>query len=345
MSTSADTTDLHEPWRTLWRRKFVIVLTTAVVAAVAFGATMLQAPRYEAATDILFENFETPVTESLFAANPAAGVDPVRALQTEIQLVRSEAVKDSVRHSMAVDVAPEIVAEPVGQSNLIRIIAGDRNADHAAAIANAYAESYILFRKGMARDAKVAAQRALEAEIAELEQQVDALDERINAAQPDPMARLSTNLASEREALISEYVTLTTRLRKLRVEAATTGLARVVVPAMAPTSPASPKPLIATALGVAWGALLGVTIAFIIELLGERLRLAQRTLPGDTRLTHVATWWLRRMQRVAENGSESGAQGMSFRSAGRWETVPARPPALDEHVGRRSLPPPGGETG
>ena len=71
MSTSADTTDLHEPWRTLWRRKFLIVLTTAVVAAVAFGATMLQAPRYEAATDILFETLETPVTESLFSPAPA----------------------------------------------------------------------------------------------------------------------------------------------------------------------------------------------------------------------------------------------------------------------------------
>ena len=67
MSTSADTTDLHEPWRTLWRRKFLIVLTTAVVAAVAFGVTMLQAPRYDAVTDILFENFEAPVTESLFS--------------------------------------------------------------------------------------------------------------------------------------------------------------------------------------------------------------------------------------------------------------------------------------
>ena len=182
MSTPADMTDLHEPWRTLWRRKFLIVLTTAVVAAVAFGATSLQAPRYDAATDILFENFETPVTESLFSAYPPLGVDPVRALQTEIQLVRSEAVKDSVRRILAVDVAPEIIVEPIGQSNLIKIIAGDRNADHAAAIANAYAESYILFRKGMATDAKIAAERALSAELDEVGQRVNALDQQINAS-------------------------------------------------------------------------------------------------------------------------------------------------------------------
>jgi uncharacterized protein involved in exopolysaccharide biosynthesis len=334
MSTSSDTTDLHEPWRTLWRRKFLIVLTTTVVAAVAFGATMLQAPRYEAATDILFETFEPPARESLFASFPdPTGVDPVRALQTEIQLVRSEAVKDSVRRRLAVDVAPEIVVEPVGQSNLIRIIARDRNADHAAAIANAYAESYILFRKGMATRTKIATEQALTAEIAELDPLVDALDQRINATPPDPAGGLSAKLASEREALISEYVTLTTRLREVRVEAATTGWARVVVPAMAPTFPASPKRLIATALGVAWGALLGVAMAFIIERLSGRRRLAQHALPGDARLTHVAT------------GSESEAQGPPFRSAGRPETVRARPPALDEHVGRRSLPPTDGETG
>jgi uncharacterized protein involved in exopolysaccharide biosynthesis len=344
MSMSADTTDLREPWRTLWRRKFLIVLTTAVVAALAFGATMLQAPRYEAATEILFETFETPVTESLFSPLPPIGVDPVRALQTEIQLVRSKAVQDSVRRSLAVDVAPDIVVEPVGQSNLIRIIAADRNADRAAAIANAYAESYIQFRRGTATDAKTRAERALAAQLAELDPQVDALELRINATPLDPAGGLSANLASEREALISEYVTLTTRLRELRVEAATTGRALVVVPAVAPKSPASPKPLIATALGVAWGALLGVAMAFIIERLRGRHRLAQPALPGDVPLTHVATWWPRRMRRVAENGSESGAQGPPFRSAGRPETVPARPPALDEDVGRSSLSLPDGET-
>ena len=106
-------------------------------------------------------------------------------------------MKDSVRRSLAVDVAPEIVVEPVGQSNLIRIIAGDRNADHAAAIANAYAESYILFRKGTATDAKIAAERALAAEIAEVDQQSTPLDERINATPPDPSGGLSAKLASD----------------------------------------------------------------------------------------------------------------------------------------------------
>ena len=344
MSTSADTTDLREPWRTLWRRKFLIVLTTAVVGAVAFGAAMLQAPRYQAATDILFETPESPVTESL-SFSPSGGatsVDPVRALQTEIQLVRSEAVKDAVRRSLAVDVAPEIVVEPVGQSNLIRIIAGDRNADHAAAIANAYAESYILFRRGTATSA---AEKALAAEIAEVDQQINLFDEQINAAPPDPRADVLAKQASVREALISEYVTLSTRLRQVRVGAAARKeRVSVVVPAMAPTSPASPKPLIATALGVAWGAMLGVTMAFIIERLSGRRRLAQRALPGDARLTNVATSRPWRRRRVAENGSESGAQGLPVRSAGRPETGRAGT-ALDEHVGGGSLPSPDGETG
>jgi uncharacterized protein involved in exopolysaccharide biosynthesis len=330
MSTSADTTDLREPWRTLWRRKFLIVLTTAVVAAIAFGVTMLQAPRYEATTDILFENFETPVTESLFSPYPPIGVDPVRALQTEIQLVQSEAVKDSVRRSLAVDVRPEIVVEPVGQSNLIRITAGDRNADHAAAIANAYAYAYILFRKGTATDAKIAAERALAAEIAEVDQRIDALAAQINATPPDPAGGLSATLAAQREALISQSVTLSTRLRQLRVEAATTGQARVVVSATAPTSAASPKPLIATALGVAWGALLGVAMAFILERRsGRRLRSPDGSVP-----------------RYAGVHAEPAAESLPFPSAtSQPETVPAGPPALDGDDGRGSLPPSDGESG
>jgi hypothetical protein len=47
---------------------------------------------------------------------------------------------------------------------------------------------------------------------------------------------------------------------------------------------------------------------------------------------------------VAENGNESAAQGRSFHSAGAPETVRAVPPALDEDVDRRSLPPPDRET-
>jgi uncharacterized protein involved in exopolysaccharide biosynthesis len=238
-------------------------------------------------------------------------------------------VKDSVRHSLARDVAPEIDVVPIGQSNLIRITARDRNADHAAAIANAYAESYIQFRRGTATDAKTAAEQALTVEMAEVGQQVDALEQQIKATPPDRTGGLDASLASQREALIAQYVTLSTRLRELRVEAATTGQARVVVPAAAPTSPASPKPLIATAIGVAWGALLGVAMAIIIERRSRR-RLTSPHWSGA---------------RDAGVQAEPAAESLPFPSAGRPETVGARPPALDGDVGGRSLPPSDGEEG
>jgi len=331
MIMSTDATDLHEPWRTLWRWKYLIVLVTAIVAAVAFGVAMLQTPRYEAAADILFETPESPVTGSL-SFSPSGGVtavDPVRALQTEIQLVRSAAVEDAVRHSLGRGVAPEIDVEPIGQSNLIRIVARDRNADQAAAIANAYAQSYVQFRGGRVTDARIAAEQALTAEMAEVDKQVGDLEQRIGTTPPDPAGGLDAGLASQREALISQYVTLSTRLRELRVEAATTGQARVVVPATAPASPASPKPLIATAIGVAWGALLGVAIAFIIE------RRSRRTLTAR----HVSD------ARDARVHAEPATESLPFPQAGQPKTAEATQPELGGHAGGRSLLPSDGKAG
>lgn len=322
MSTFTETTSLQEPWRTIRRRKFLIVLSTAVVAVAAFGAAKLQPPRYEAATDILFE---IPVTEPLFMPAGDTGGDPVRALQTEVQLVRSEAVTDSVRRSLRVNVAPEVVVQPVGQSNIIRIIAADRVPDHAAEIANAYADSYIQVRRDVATDARSTAEEALAAEIAEVGRQVDALIERINSAPPE----MGASLVSERDALISQGATLSTRLREVRVEAAaTTGRARVVVPATAPTSPVSPKPLIATAVGVAFGLLLGVTLATLIEHRNGRRWAAQHALRGAERQTDAATSGYDGSGQSARAGTGYAAQRRSLHSADPPEHVQGRPHAL-----------------
>lgn len=329
---SAKTNDLPEPWRTFQRRKVLIVVVTAVVAAIAFSAAKLQPPRYEAVTDILFE---TPVTEPLFPPSDLTAGDPVRALQTEIQLVRSEAVTDSVRRTLGVDVAPEVAVEPVGQSNVIRIIAADRVPDNAAAIGNAYADSYIQVRRDVATDARNTAEQALAAEIAEVGRQVDALNQQIDAAS----AETSASLASERDALVSQGSALSTRLREVRVEAAAaTGRARVVVPATAPTSPVSPKPLIATAVGVAFGLLLGMTMAMLVERRSGRRRVAERALGDVERSTDLAT--LEPEEAPARNGSESANQSLALHSSGPPEDIRGFPTPVNGHVGGHSMLPP-----
>ncbi|WP_197378834.1 Wzz/FepE/Etk N-terminal domain-containing protein [Mycolicibacterium mengxianglii] len=268
MSTIAATNNLQEPWFTLRRHRLLILLTTILVAAVSYVTANLQPPRYEASADILFE---IPVTEPLFLPADAAGGDPVRTLQTEIQLVSSEAVEDAVRRSLHVEDAPEVAVEPVGQSDVIRIIAADRVPANAAAIANAYAASYIEVRKDVATDARGAAERALEAEIAEVGRQIAAINQRIEAAPTDV-----TSLVQERDALVSQGSTLSIRLREVRIEAAAaTGRARVVATATAPASPVAPKPLIAAAVGVAFGLLFGAALAVAIERRNDRRRRAE----------------------------------------------------------------------
>lgn len=69
------------------------------------------------------------------------------------------------------------------------------------------------------------------------------------------------------------YVLLRTRYEELRIrEAMVTGAVRVVDPAVLPTEPVSPRPLLNVAVGLFLGAFLGVGLAFGLEFMDSTIR-------------------------------------------------------------------------
>src|SRR5665648_337699 len=130
--------------------------------------------------------------------------------------------------------------------NVVRITATSHVAELARAAANAYATAYIDWRKERVQ--------------AQISSGIDALKKKL-AGYEGP-ATVST-----------EYLVMAQRLQDLQLLAATaTGNFRVLVPATAPETPVSPKPLRSAILGFGVGLFAAIGLAFLLEQFDTRLR-------------------------------------------------------------------------
>ena len=257
--------DLREYVAILRRRKWTILFTTLTVVVSALAVSFLQQPLYEGAAKVLLQPEQAA---TLF--NPQTGQrgDPVRAVQTEIEILESEPVQAAVREALGT--VPEVDAAPVGQTDVIEVRAHSADPERAARIANAYAEAYIAFKRTTAVESLLAAGREIEAKLADLQAQVAAYEARIAAAGVTDAAE---QLRAERNSLIQQQALFNQKLDQLQVEASLrSGGASLVTPATATDDPVSPQPLRNGVLAAMLGVLLGVGLAFLREQLDDTIK-------------------------------------------------------------------------
>lgn len=240
----------------LWRRKWVVVFVTIVVTGAAFGASYLQAKVYEAQTDLIYE-------QQLDVANPLTGQSYQDATTRTVELQSVDAIIQSPTMTQRVDtilaqqglpttgyeVRSEIAesgASAVQTGSVVSIFATSEDPTLAAAASQAYADSFVDWRK-------------------------ERMTNQIQAAEDAVKAEIKDYPAAAKES--SDYVILQQRLRDLQILKATaTGNFRVLVPATAPEEPISPKPLRNALLGLAVGLLLSIGLAFLFEQFDTRVR-------------------------------------------------------------------------
>lgn len=97
--------DLLEVLRSLWRQRRTIVMTTALGTTLAVGAALLITPVYTSYTSVMLENRRNQVLET--EAVIADLTPTVEVIETEIEMVRSRAIKERV--ALALDL-PELLA-------------------------------------------------------------------------------------------------------------------------------------------------------------------------------------------------------------------------------------------
>ena len=232
----------------LFRRAPLIVACTLLTAGAALVFSLLQTKQYTADASLLFRN---PGFDQRLSGSSSPNVDPTREAATNISLVSLGAVADRTAAALGGgltggEISSKVSVQSEGQSDVVSVQATDHNPQVAATIANAFAESYIVFRRDADRRKVQQAVNLVKADFARL----------------SPAAQQSV----EGQSLQKQISQLST------LEALQTGNAELVQRATPPGSPSSPKTARNTILGLTLGLLLGIGVALLLERLDRRLR-------------------------------------------------------------------------
>jgi tyrosine-protein kinase len=241
--------DLDQAIAVARRRATLILLCTFLAGAAALGLSLLQQKQYSASASLLFRN--PGFAEDLFgtgAAQPSA--DPVREAATNQTLVGLDIVgQRAARHLKGL--SPEEVSDMVsvsadGEADVVSVTATDPDPAVARRVANTFAHQFIAFRAGTDRSKLLQAERLAEDEL-----------ERLTPEEKEGPRGQALSRGAERLRILASLQT---------------GNAELVQPAELPTSPSSPKPVRNGIVGVIFGLLLGLALAFLFERLNRRLR-------------------------------------------------------------------------
>ena len=259
--------DLRHYLEVLSRRRVVALLTVAVVVGLAALVSYVETPVYAARARILMQ---MRGEESPFDPNTGQRADPDRALSTEIEVLRGQGVRSDVRQKLGS--APPVAATPVGTTDVIEVTARSADPRRAADVANAYATSYIDFKRKRAVDDLLAAAREIQASVDEIQRQIDALDAQVAIAPPTAQQAARDSVTPQKTALVQQVGLFKQTLDQLHVSARLrTGGAQLVGAAGVPTSPVSPKPLRNLMLALVVGATLAIAVALLAEHLDDSI--------------------------------------------------------------------------
>jgi receptor protein-tyrosine kinase len=233
--------------RQRWR---LVLLVVALCTGSALSLSLSTEKQYDAAAQLLLRAQE-PIDALFDPSGGSASRDPERALNTEVQLIKTGPTAQDVRRELNLERATDDLLDQVevttsSDSDIAELEVRDPDPVLAARIANAFADSFVQFRIESARE------RYREA--ADLAQrQLLALS---------PADRRST-----------EGLELQARSRDLQIAAGLqTGGAKVVRRASVPDSPSRPRPKLSAGLGIFLGLLLGIGAALVLNLVDRRLK-------------------------------------------------------------------------
>lgn len=257
MAAAADSTSADAPQqrvaaylKALRRRLPLILGLTALIFVVAVGLSLSSTKRYEASSKIVLTD-EDPINQFLDPGSDSGSRDPERDVNTDVALIKLEAVADRVRDRLELDTSSKsllagVTTEVESNSNIVEIAVLDEDPEQAAAIATAFAEEYAEFRRDTARSSLIEAAK---------------------------LARTRLESLSDVERESPEGRQLEATLRQIEITAAAqTGGVAVVRRASVPTDAASPRPVMTGVLALVLGGILSLGIALLFEFLDRRIK-------------------------------------------------------------------------
>jgi succinoglycan biosynthesis transport protein ExoP len=243
---TAPTVSPFELLSVLWRRRVVVVATVIVSIAIALALSLRSPKQYSASAQLLFR--DPGFAQALFGNNlfSTGQQEPQRTTQTNIDVVTSLNVAAEAASLMKSKEPVSLLLEsiavtPNSNADIATIKATRSNPREAAAVANAFADGYIIYRR-----------------------QTD----RSTVAQAEELVGQSLKTAAP-----AEQTKLAESLRQLGVlRSLQTGDAEVIARAQPNPTPVSPKPKRDGILGLVVGLLLGCGLALLVDFLDRRLK-------------------------------------------------------------------------
>jgi len=259
----------------LWRRRWLFVIAVAAVVVPALALTLASAKVYQGEARVLLRS---PEGGPVFATTPTV-TDRDRLVQTELQIVQSQAVRERVAQSLGIDEAPPVDARAEQGSDVLVLHVRSTDRHTAADAANSYAQEYIELRRDQAVDDRLAAVTQLQQTLGELQADIDTIDRRLLTAS----ATEKESLEQQRTALVAQQAAIGNRMNELRVEASlATGDAQVLQAAAVPDNPVEPQLwrtlAIALVVGVVFGLVVIALVTYVDDVVASQEDL-ERTVP------------------------------------------------------------------
>lgn len=260
--------ELRDYLAVLRRRKGLVVLAAFVVVVTALVASLLQTEVYEGRADVLLQSRRG---ETLFDPTSGRVVSPTRTIDTEIQVMKSAPVRQRVAEQLGR--VPDVSVSSVGDADVMAVRARHTDPASAAAIANAFAESYIDYKRQRTIDDLLAATSQIQTKITEIQADIDALNDQVTRAAPSERASVETSVAPRRNSFLNQQAAFRQTLDQLQVNAAlSSGGAQIVTPAEVPSSPVEPRPMRTMVVAMIIGLMFGVAIALLTDYLDDSVR-------------------------------------------------------------------------
>ncbi len=257
--------------KVIWQRKWIIVVTMLIAAAVAAAITSQLNPVYRATIKLRLLTTTQGEVGSLVEYNIWYAD---RLLNTYVQIVQSRPILDELMEQVQLDLPPEIEVQALTNTELIEVSVLHDDPRTATDAANALANILIEHSRSLYTGSGRSATEILGEQLAQNEKEVikarAQYEEVFNEIPPNP-----ERIADARRVItLNEdvYFSLLRQYEQARaVEAIRANTVSIVEPAVFPDEPFKPNMKLNLALGIMVGLVGGLGLAFLFNNLDSTL--------------------------------------------------------------------------
>lgn len=266
------------------RRWWWLIVSCALLGGIsALVVTAWMPPVYSATATLLIQpardsgmsDYQTVLTGERMAQTYAQ-------MMQEASVLEAAAERAQLREPLAA-LAGRIKAEPIPDTQLIRLSVRAGSATRAALLANAIAETFVQRIEASQAERSTDSLTNLESQMLELLTQIEATEQRIKALDASTAGEEQTELAHLEDLLAgyrSTYATLLQNYEQMRLTTVwSTQTVAIAEAARPPENPVQNRPLYVAVAGLV-GAIVGLGAAFLLEGMDDTIK-----TPNDVRRT------------------------------------------------------------